>query len=303
MASQADIEFTYTSIDRIFRMSLGELADFSGARYDGDFSLTLEQAQARKHAYIAEQIGIGPGRRLLDLGCGWGALLDFARRRGADGVGVALSAAQVASCRRHGLDVHLKDARTVDRDSFGPFDAVASLGAYRSTLLPGRVPGRAAGGDLPAAVRERRERAAPGRPLLPPDDGVRAQDDLRSMSVSAGRAAQTPTRSSCSCSGASSRAPSCRGGSISCSAAPSRTSASSRARAAAWTTSRRSASGESGPARRACARTCSSWRLLPQLPAWRDLPLRLHLWGQREQGLLRARAASTTIESCSSKNP
>ena len=136
MASRADIEFTYTSIDRIFRMSLGELADFSGAKYDGDFALSLEQAQARKHDYIAEQIGIGPGRRLLDLGCGWGALLDFARGRGAEGVGVALSSAQVASCRRHGLDVHLKDARTVDRDSYGSFDAVASLGAWEHFCSP-----------------------------------------------------------------------------------------------------------------------------------------------------------------------
>ena len=136
MATRADIEFTYTSIDRIFRMSLGELADFSGALYDGDFSLTLEQAQARKHEYIAEQIGIGPGRRLLDLGCGWGALLNFARGRGAEGVGVALSSAQVDSCRRHGLDVHLRDARTVDRETFGPFDAVASLGAFEHFCSP-----------------------------------------------------------------------------------------------------------------------------------------------------------------------
>jgi cyclopropane-fatty-acyl-phospholipid synthase len=136
MASRADIEFTYTSIDRIFRLSLGELADFSGAKYDGDFTLTLEQAQRRKHDYIAEQIGLGPGRRMLDLGCGWGALLNYARGRGADGVGVALSSAQVASCRRHGLDVHLKDARTVDRDSFGEFDAVASLGAWEHFCSP-----------------------------------------------------------------------------------------------------------------------------------------------------------------------
>ena len=45
MADRADLEFTYSLIDRIFRLSLGELADFSGAKYDGDFSLTLEQAQ------------------------------------------------------------------------------------------------------------------------------------------------------------------------------------------------------------------------------------------------------------------
>ena len=136
MASRRDIEFTYSTIDRIFRRSLGELADFSGAKYDGDFSLTLEQAQHRKHDYVAEMIGIGPGQRLLDLGCGWGALLDSARQRGGDGVGVTLSAAQVKACRGHGLDVHLHDARTVTRETYGSFDAVASLGAFEHFCSP-----------------------------------------------------------------------------------------------------------------------------------------------------------------------
>ena len=136
MANRDELEFTYSSIDRIFRLSLGELADFSGAKYDGDFSLTLEQAQRRKHEYLAERIGVGPGRRILDLGCGWGALLNFARSRGASGVGVTLSAAQVAACRRHGLDVHLRDARSVARETFGPFDAVASLGSWEHFCSP-----------------------------------------------------------------------------------------------------------------------------------------------------------------------
>jgi cyclopropane-fatty-acyl-phospholipid synthase len=136
MAERDDLEFTYSLIDRIFRLSLGELADFSGAKYDADFSLSLEAAQRRKHEYVAEQIGIGPGRRVLDLGCGWGPLLDFVRRRGGAGVGVTLSSAQAAACQRHGLDVHLCDAREVTRDRFGRFDAVASLGAFEHFCSP-----------------------------------------------------------------------------------------------------------------------------------------------------------------------
>jgi cyclopropane-fatty-acyl-phospholipid synthase len=136
MADRHDLEFTYSLIDRIFRLSLGELADFSGAKYDGDFSLSLEEAQRRKHEYVAEQIGIGPGRRVLDLGCGWGPLLDFIRARGGAGVGVTLSSAQAAACRRHGLDVHLHDARRITREDFGAFDAVASLGAFEHFCSP-----------------------------------------------------------------------------------------------------------------------------------------------------------------------
>ena len=76
MADRDDLEFTYSLIDRIFRLSLGELADFSGAKYDGDFTLSLEEAQRRKHAYVAEQIGMPTNefRRALSA----------CRRRGLD---------------------------------------------------------------------------------------------------------------------------------------------------------------------------------------------------------------------------
>ena len=136
MADQKDLEFTYSLIDRMFRLSLGEVADFSGAKYDGDFSLTLEQAQARKHDYVAESVGIGPGRRVLDLGCGWGPMLNQVRVRGGTGVGVTLSSAQAAACTKNGLDARILDAREVDRDTFGPFDAVVSLGAFEHFCSP-----------------------------------------------------------------------------------------------------------------------------------------------------------------------
>jgi cyclopropane-fatty-acyl-phospholipid synthase len=136
MADRADIDFTYSLTDRVFRLSLGELADFSCAKYDGDFSMSLEDAQRRKHEYVADQVGIEPARRVLDLGCGWGPLLNFIRARGASGLGITLSGAQLAACRRHGLDVHLYDAREISRESFGPFDGVASLGAFEHFCSP-----------------------------------------------------------------------------------------------------------------------------------------------------------------------
>ena len=181
MATRDELEFTYSLIDGIFRLSLGELADFSGAKYDGDFSLTLEQAQRRKHAYIARQIGLRPGLRVLDLGCGWGPLLKFVRERRGIGLGVTLSSAQVAACWRHGLDAHLQDAREVTRESFGEFDAVASLGAFEHFCSPeehraGRQEEIYRGlfermaGLLPAGGRLYLQTMVFGRNMIPPDE-------------------------------------------------------------------------------------------------------------------------------------
>ena len=49
---------------------------------------------------------------------------------------MTLSSAQAAACQKHGLDVHLQDARQVTSDTFGGFDAVASLGAFEHFCSP-----------------------------------------------------------------------------------------------------------------------------------------------------------------------
>ena len=72
MATQKEIEATYDYMDEIFRLSLGNHADITGAMYNGDFSMTLEEAQKAKHEYILSGIHFKKGDKILDIGCGWG---------------------------------------------------------------------------------------------------------------------------------------------------------------------------------------------------------------------------------------
>lgn len=94
---------------------------------------TLEQAQQAKHALVFDKLGLRPGQRLLDVGCGWGSMVRFAARRGVRVLGVTLSREQAAwaqqAITRDGLD-HLAEVRYLDyRDVADTgFDAVSSIG-------------------------------------------------------------------------------------------------------------------------------------------------------------------------------
>jgi cyclopropane-fatty-acyl-phospholipid synthase len=130
MADKKDLDFTYTTIDRLFRLSLGESADYSGAKYDGDFSMTLEEAQRAKHRFIADSLNITQGSRVLDLGCGWGPFITYAtKERGAQCIGLTLSEGQAKACQKNGLEVYVRDCRNVQPQDFGRFDAAVCLGA------------------------------------------------------------------------------------------------------------------------------------------------------------------------------
>ena len=130
VATREQIESTYNYMDELFRATYGEHGDFSNAMYDGDFSLTLEQAQKAKHDYVLDNLHIGPGRRILDVGCGWGPMLNAARQRGAQGVGITLSSKQAEACRRNGLEVYVRDWRELSSETFGAFDGVVSIGSF-----------------------------------------------------------------------------------------------------------------------------------------------------------------------------
>ena len=180
VATQADLDFTYSLIDKLFRLSLGEMADFSGAKFDGDFSLTLEQAQRAKHEFVAREVGLAPGSRVIDLGCGWGPFLNFVRGRGARGLGLTLSQRQYEACRRNGLDVRLMDCRAVAPSAFGTFDAAVSLGAFEHFCSPAEYAAgrqeaiyatffRSVADLLPASGRLFLQTMVFGRRMIPPE--------------------------------------------------------------------------------------------------------------------------------------
>ncbi|HEY9361745.1 MAG TPA: class I SAM-dependent methyltransferase [Chitinophagaceae bacterium] len=137
MSDKKDIDFTYTTLDEIFRLSIGETADFSGAMYNGDFSLQLEEAQRKKHEFIADQLCIHPGSRVLEMGSGWGPFLKFiTEQKGACAIGLTLSDGQYNACKKKDFDVHIKDCRTVKPEDFGSFDAIVSVGAFEHFCSP-----------------------------------------------------------------------------------------------------------------------------------------------------------------------
>lgn len=128
MATQKDIEATYDYMDDIFQESLGRNSDISCAMYNGDFTLTLEEAQKAKHEYILNGLKFKKGNRILDIGCGWGPLLKAIKEYEGEGIGITLSPAQAQACTNGGLKAYVKDCKEITPREFGKFDAVAGVG-------------------------------------------------------------------------------------------------------------------------------------------------------------------------------
>ena len=147
----AAIAHHYDVGNDFYALVLGPSMVYSCAVWDDetaamDLREGLDRAQEAKLDLICRKLGLEPGMRMLDVGCGWGSLaLHAAQRYGATVVGVTLSTEQAALARERvaaaGLadrvEIRVQDYREVDD---APFDAVASVGMAEHVGVD-RIPG------------------------------------------------------------------------------------------------------------------------------------------------------------------
>ncbi len=123
----------YDVSNDFFELFLGESMTYSCAIFSRG-AADLEAAQEAKHELVCTKLGLRPGERVLDVGCGWGGFaIHAARRHGARVTGITLSEpqARLATERAEAAGVgELVDIRVLDyRDIAGErFDAIASIG-------------------------------------------------------------------------------------------------------------------------------------------------------------------------------
>ncbi|MEY4140514.1 MAG: hypothetical protein RLZZ371_2696, partial [Pseudomonadota bacterium] len=120
-----------------YRLWLDETMNYSSAWFDGDFSQPMARAQTAKVRRALQMARVKAGDRVLEIGCGWGALAEQATTEfKASLVGVTLSTEQLAFAQRRlqGLGVDTgagarADLRLQDYRDIGdaPFDAICSI--------------------------------------------------------------------------------------------------------------------------------------------------------------------------------
>jgi cyclopropane-fatty-acyl-phospholipid synthase len=136
--SAKNIHAHYDIGNPFYRLWLDETMNYSSALFEGDFGKPTGEAQLAKVRRALRECEVQPGQRLLEIGCGWGALAECAAAEfGARVTGVTLSTEQLDFARerlaRAGLaaqtELRLQDYRDIDD---APFDAIASIEMFEA---------------------------------------------------------------------------------------------------------------------------------------------------------------------------
>ena len=138
--SKKNIHAHYDLGNEFYRLWLDPTMNYSSAWFEGERSGDLVNAQWAKVRRALNESGVKPGDRVLEIGCGWGALAECAAREfGAAVTGVTLSSEQLAWAQKRlqdaGLagDLRYQDYRALtDRASDGRFDAVVSIEMFEA---------------------------------------------------------------------------------------------------------------------------------------------------------------------------
>lgn len=141
-AAPAAIQAHYDAGDAFFATFLDPSLIYSCALFD-DRAASLEDAQRAKIDWHLDAAGVAARTRLLDIGCGWGALMERAveTRRAASAVGLTLSrtqAAHIAAGASAGIEAQLEHWR--NHKPSRPYDAILSIGAFEHFAEPGLAP-------------------------------------------------------------------------------------------------------------------------------------------------------------------
>ena len=142
MSTQADIEVTYDVSNEFFSLWLDRRMIYSCALFEGTDD--LEEAQTRKLSFFHDKARVTPEKRVLDIGCGWGGLMEFlTREKGVrDVTGITLSTAQYTAIKEKatpGISVDL--ISYLDYRPEQKFDAVISIGMFEHIATPEQVRG------------------------------------------------------------------------------------------------------------------------------------------------------------------
>ena len=132
---KAEIGHHYDVSNDFYRLFLDERLVYTCAYFERP-DMTLDEAQAAKLDLVCRKLRLREGEHLLDIGCGWGAMLIHAARHyGVTGLGVTLSEEQAALARERVEAEGLADRVTIELRPFesleaASFDKISSIGMF-----------------------------------------------------------------------------------------------------------------------------------------------------------------------------